>query len=65
MGSLAATAGAAHEHLDALHAVLLGAAGGRLAGELGGEGRALARTLEARLASGGLRHHVPVRIGHG
>src|SRR6478735_1662876 len=47
---LAARARALHEDVDLAHAVLLRTTSGGLGGELGGEGRRLARALEADLA---------------
>ena len=49
---LAAGAGTLDEDVNLLHAVLLGAPGGGLGGELGGVGGRLARALEADLAGG-------------
>src|SRR3954471_21955736 len=61
-GSLATGAGALDEDVDLLHAVLLRTAGGRLSGHLCGEGRALARALEADVAGRGPRDHVALRV---
>src|SRR5690606_35211789 len=59
---LATGARALHEDVDLLHAVLLSAASGSLSSELGGEGRRLARALEADLAGGSPRDHGARRV---
>src|SRR5690606_9021301 len=51
------------EHVDLAHAVLLGAAGGRLGGHLRGERRGLPGALEADVAGGGPGDHVAGRVG--
>src|SRR4029079_104675 len=63
---LAPRAGALDEDLDLLHALLDALAGGGVGGDLGGEGRRLARALEAGAAGGLPRDHVAlaVREGH-
>src|SRR3954470_23363541 len=60
---LPAGAGALHEHVDLLHAVLGGLAGRALGRHLGGERRRLARALETDVAGGGPRDHRTVRVG--
>src|SRR6476620_7283542 len=63
---LAARARALHEDLDLLHALLDALAGRGVCRDLGGEGRGLARALEAGAAGGLPRDHVAlaVREGH-
>src|SRR5690606_23759806 len=60
---LTARAGALDEDVDLLHAVLLRTARGGLGGELGSEGRRLARALEADLARRGPRDHSAGGVG--
>src|SRR5918994_7298062 len=62
---LPAGAGALHEHVDLLHAVLGGLAGCALGGHLCGERRRLARALETDVACGGPRDHRAVRVRDG
>src|ERR671920_1576749 len=59
---LAAGAGTLHEHVDLLHAVLGGLAGGVLRGHLGGERRRLARALETDVAGRSPRDHRAGRV---
>src|SRR6516162_9904077 len=61
----AARAGAAHEHVDLAHAVLHGPPGTGLGGQLGGEGRRLARALEAHVAGAGPGEDVALGVGDG
>src|SRR5215210_422954 len=63
---LATRAGALHEDLDLLHALLDALARGGVGRDLRGEGRRLARALEAGAAGGLPRDHVAlaVRQGH-
>src|SRR5688500_16555155 len=60
---LPAGAGALHEHVDLLHAVLGGLAGGVLGGHLRRERSGLARALETDVACGGPRDHGTGRVG--
>src|ERR1700754_172609 len=60
---LAARARALHEDLDLLHALLDALAGGRVGRHLGGEGRRLARALEAGAAGGLPRDDVAFAVG--
>src|SRR5919107_1880689 len=60
---LPAGAGPLHEHVDLLHAVLGGLAGGVLGGHLRRERRGLARALEADVACGRPRDHGAVGVG--
>src|SRR4051794_6763870 len=60
---LAAGAGTLDEHVDLLHAVFLRLAGGVLGGQLRGEGRRLARTLEAHVPRRRPGDHVALLIG--
>src|SRR5690606_11846408 len=62
-GGLTTGARALDEHVDLAHAVLLGAAGGRLGGHLRGERRGLPGALEADVAGGGPGDHVAARVG--
>src|SRR5215207_9851716 len=63
--SLPAGAGALHEHVDLLHAVLGCLAGGALGGHLRGEWRRLARALETDVACRGPRDHRTGRVRDG
>src|SRR3954469_13048550 len=60
---LAAGAGALHEDLDLLHALLDALARGGVGRHLRSERRRLARALEAGAAGGLPRDHVPVAVG--
>ena len=60
---LTSRAGALDEHVDLLDAVLLRLAGRVLGGELGGEGRRLARALEADVAGGRPCEDATGRVG--
>src|SRR2546423_262891 len=60
---LPAGAGALHEHVDLLHAVLGGLARGVLGGHLRRERRGLARALETDVAGGGPRDHGTGGVG--
>src|SRR3954470_5899199 len=62
---LTAGAGALDEHVDLLHAVLGGLAGGALGGHLRRERRGLARALETDVARGGPRDHGTGRVRDG
>src|SRR6185295_10666518 len=62
---LAARARALHEDLDLLHALLDPLAGGRVGGDLGGEGSRLAGALEAGAAGGLPRDHVALAVREG
>src|ERR687894_587367 len=62
---LAAGAGTLDEHVDLLHAVLGGLAGGALRGHLSGERRGLARALETDVAGRGPRDHRTGRVRDG
>src|SRR6185295_8480344 len=60
---LTARARALHEDLDLLHALLDALAGGRIGGDLGGEGSRLAGALEAGAAGGLPCDHVALTVG--
>src|SRR5689334_13457150 len=60
---LPAGARALHEHVDLLHAVLGGLAGGALRGHLGGERRRLARALEPDVPGRGPGDHRAGGVG--
>src|SRR5699024_6207945 len=60
---LTTRAGALDKDIDLLHAVLLCLAGGVLRGELGGEGRRLARALEADVSRGRPGQNGTGRVG--
>src|SRR3954447_20399561 len=62
---LATRAGALHEDLDLLHALLDALAGRRVGGHLGGERRRLARALEAGAAGGLPRDDVAFAVREG
>src|SRR3954447_11143453 len=62
---LAARARALHEDLDLLHALLDALAGGRVSGDLGGEGSRLAGALEAGAAGGLPGDDVALAVGEG
>src|SRR6187431_1206170 len=63
---LASGAGALHEHLDLLHAVVVDrVARARVGGHLGGERRRLARALEADRAGRLPGDDVPLLVGEG
>src|SRR5688500_7311623 len=62
---LAAAARALHEHVDLADAVLHRGACGLLGSHLRGEGRRLARALEADVAGAGPREHVALGVGDG
>src|SRR5215208_7044420 len=64
-GGLAARTRALHEDLHLLHALLDALAGRRVGGHLGGEGRRLARALEAGAACGLPRDDVAFAIREG
>src|SRR5690349_10432676 len=64
-GGLTTGTRALDEHVDLAHAVLLGAAGGRLGGHLRGERRGLPGALEADVAGGGPGDHVSGRVRDG
>src|SRR3954454_7255060 len=59
---LPAGAGALHEHVDLLHAVLGGLAGGALGGHLRGERSGLTRALEAHVTTRRPRDHGTGRV---
>src|SRR4051812_4765319 len=62
-GGLATRAGALDEDLDLLEALLDPLAGGGVGGDLRGEGRRLARALEAGAAGGPPREDVALAVG--
>src|SRR6266852_2100053 len=62
-GGLAAGSRSLNEDLDLLEAVLHRAAGRRFGGDLGGKGRALARSLEALAAGAAPGEHVALGVG--
>src|SRR5580658_500364 len=64
-GGLAARTRPPHEDVHLAHAVLHGAPGAGLGGQLGGEGRRLAGALEAHVAGRGPGQHVALGVGDG
>ena len=63
--SLTAGTGALHKDSHGAHAMILSRACSTFSSNLGGEGSALARTLEAASARGGPADHVAFQIGEG